>query len=266
MTVIPFTKLEAAGNDFILVDLDELPDVGSDLNSFAVQMCDRRRGVGGDGLVTVHDSGGDVEIHTINADGSNASTCGNALRGVARFVASAHPNGRGEIHMSGRAHAFWSDGDNACVTMPSLSAVSGPVEIDGRDYFVVHTGTEHVVTIVDDVDALDVEDVGRKIRYAQEFSPLGTNVNFVQIIDAFSVKIRTWERGVERETLSCGSGAVAAALVVRAAGLSGDSSLILHNRYGSPLEVSVLSEAQDISSASVCGPIHIVFSGEYNLV
>lgn len=137
------------------------------------------------------------------------------------------------------------------------------IKVDGRVYEFdeVHTGTEHAVTFVADVDQVDVEGTGRIARYHDNFAPAGTNVSFVQAAGPDMLRIRTYERGVEAETLSCGSGAVAAVVAARARQLVGESAVTVRNRAQAPLTVRP-DPADTCRSYWVSGPAAIVFTGQ----
>jgi diaminopimelate epimerase len=126
----------------------------------------------------------------------------------------------------------------------------------------VHTGTEHVVTVVDDVNDVDVPGCGHLVRHHPALAPLGSNVNFVQVINAQAIRIRTYERGVEAETLSCASGAVAAAAVTRARCLTRPAPLAVHNQAGTALEVRPDASGPPGAAFWVSGPVAITFRGE----
>jgi diaminopimelate epimerase len=146
---------------------------------------------------------------------------------------------------------------------PVLSAAA-VVENDGQVYEFdsVHTGTEHAVTFVTDVDAVDVEGIGRTIRYHDSFAPAGTNVSFAQAAGPDVLRIRTYERGVEAETLSCGSGAVAAVVAARARQLIGDGAVTVGNRAEAPLAVRP-GLAGTGRTFWVGGPAAVVFAGRF---
>ena len=260
-----FSKMHGAGNDFLLFEENE---VHPDWPSLAKAWCARRTGVGGDGLVVVQVRAQEpleLEVACYNADGSVATMCGNALRCAAWQAAARHGTTSMKILMAGAWHRAVLDGDRVSVT-----AEVSPPEMrrfstvwDGRPMWfdAIHTGTEHVVAVVRNVGEIDAEACGRLARYHPDIAPLGTNVNFVQQHSPNSIQIRTYERGVEAETLSCGSGAVASAVIAVTRGLVSAGHITVHNRAGSPLTVS-----PDASSATgrtywVTGPVTPVFEG-----
>jgi len=234
--MIEFYKMSGSGNDFIIIDnLDLSLDVG-DLSEFARRICKRRFSVGADGLVIIEPSdAADFKWRFFNADGSMAEMCGNAARCTARF---AYMKGIAASEMSWETIAGLISAevqeDIARVRLTDPSPVQAGVEIetDGRKFIldVIDTGVPHAVAFVDDLDNYDVQNNGRKIRYHEFFSPRGTNADFATVIDRQYMKVRTYERGVEGETLACGTGMVAAVVTAAQRGL-----------VESPVEVMVKS-------------------------
>lgn len=207
MSIVQFHKYQAAGNDFLLVD-----NRAGSLSLSAEQvsaLCHRRFGIGADGVIFLNrDEQTDFRMVYYNADGSQ-SFCGNGCRAVVDF---AHRLGHIGTHTRFMAHdgkheAQILEGDNIRV---SLHDVKAPEQKGADDYFV-HTGTEHHIRFVQGLDHYPVVEEGRKIRYSQEY-PRGTNANFVELLQDGQVAFRIYERGVEDETLSSGSGATACAL------------------------------------------------------
>ena len=183
-----------------------------------------------------------LEVICINADGSLASMCGNALRCVAWAAAVDHGFTAMTLMMAGVPHAATVNGNHVSVTAEAGEVEPERVETWWQEtrlrFDAVHTGTEHVVALVDDVDAVDVDRLGSLVRYHDALAPVGTNVNFVHPVDPHAVRIRTYERGVEAETLSCGSGAVAAAVIASRRGVVAPGPVTVHNRAGMPLTVT----------------------------
>jgi diaminopimelate epimerase len=261
---LTFWKVHGAGNDFILV---ADPAVDRDWPAEARRLCPRGTGIGADGLVVSTRLGPAVfEVRCFNADGSAATMCGNALRCAAFCAARDHAGPVMSLVMAGIRHRVQVRGDDVAVT-----AEAGPVvprqlclAWNGTDlaFDAVHTGTEHVVAIVDDVDGVDVAGCGRLVRRHPSLAPLGSNVNFVQVTSAEAVRIRTYERGVEAETLSCASGAVAAAVVARARHMTRPGPLTVHNRAGAALAVRPDPGGPPGAAFWVSGPVAVVFRGE----
>ncbi|MBP5868723.1 diaminopimelate epimerase [Streptomyces sp. LBUM 1478] len=238
-----FRKIHGAGNDFVLLS-DPTPNAEKNWSKGAERLCARRTGVGADGLVIsslISISPVVLEVGCFNADGSVATMCGNALQCTA--WAAHHDHGFREmtLRMAGVTHEAIVSDDSVWVTAEVGAIHPRRVQtvINGRPTWFdsAHTGTEHVVAVVNDVDAIDAVFVGRLVRHHADLAPLGTNVNFVQAAGHQTLKIRTYERGVEAETLSCGSGAVAAVVIATLRGLVSARAVTVHNRAGEPLTV-----------------------------
>ncbi|MFD4542499.1 diaminopimelate epimerase [Streptomyces bauhiniae] len=262
-----FRKVHGAGNDFVLIT--NAPRNIATWDKTAVRLCARRTGVGADGLVISHpakDNPDVLEVACYNADGSVATMCGNALR-CAAWVAYSDSSGTkatSKLRMAGVMHESVVASDAVWVTA-EVNAIDPrllQVAINGKPTWFdsVHTGTEHVVAVVSDVDAIETETAGRVVRHHQRVAPVGTNVNFVQRLGDQALKIRTYERGVEAETLSCGSGAVAAVVIAQMRGLVTKKAVRVHNQAGEPLTVRP-HETRPDRAAWVGGPVTHTFSG-----
>ncbi|MGI5255648.1 diaminopimelate epimerase [Actinacidiphila glaucinigra] len=262
-----FRKLHGAGNDFIVISGRDAARQ-EDWPALAQRLCARSTGIGADGLVVtnlIDTASPAFEVTCINADGSTATMCGNALRCAAWCADQDHGIREMSLLMAGVKHDARLADDGVWVT-----AEVGTVELrrvcavfNGRPFWFdeAHTGTEHVVGIVDDVDAVDAVVCGRLIRHHEDLAPLGTNVNFIQAAGKQALKIRTYERGVEAETLSCGSGAVAAVVIATCRGLVADRQVTVHNRSGTPLTVRP-HEARRGKAYWIGGPVTHTFWGE----
>jgi diaminopimelate epimerase len=223
--MIEFYKMSGSGNDFIIIDnMDLSLDVG-DLSEFARRICQRKFSVGADGLVIIEPSDtADFKWRFLNSDGSVAEMCGNASRCVARF---AYMKGIAAKEMSWETIAGIISAevqDNIVkvkLTDPSPVESSIKIEAEGQKFVLdsIDTGVPHAVAFVDDLDNCDVYNDGCKIRHHEYFSPRGTNADFAAVIDRHNIKVRTYERGVENETLACGTGMVAAAITAAQRGL-----------------------------------------------
>jgi len=265
---IPFTKMSGAGNDFIIIDNREQLITHGEMSRFARLVCRRRLSVGADGLVLLENSpSADFRWQFLNADGSLAEMCGNASRCAARF---AHHRGIAGPEMvfetlAGRISARVNGMEvDVRMTDPLDFRLNIPIEEAGDIdcCHFVNTGVPHVVLFVDDPAATDVEATGRLLRYHREFMPAGTNVNFVHSLADGRLAVRTYERGVEAETLACGTGCVAAALVGSALGIvtspvetlpiSGDRLTIRFD----------LREGPAAENVHMQGPAHEIYQGE----
>jgi diaminopimelate epimerase len=262
--VLTFRKLHGAGNDFILF---ADPDQDRDWPQEARRLCARGTGIGADGLVVTTLRGpAAFEVWCFNADGSAATMCGNALRCAAFCAARDHGDQAMTLVMAGAGHRAQVSGGDVAVTVHAGPVESRQVQVTwdgtGFTFDAVYTGTEHVVAIVGDVDGVDVPGCGRMVRHLSVLAPLGSNVNFVQVINAQAIRIRTYERGVEAETLSCASGAVAAAAVTRARCLTGPGPLTVHNQARTALQVRPDASGPPGAAFWVSGPVAITFRGE----
>ena len=219
MNPIPFTKMSGTGNDFIIIDNRDGAVGDNGLAEFVQNVCRRRMSVGADGLILIESSdSADFQWRFFNSDGSLAEMCGNGARCAARF---AFLNGIAGENLSFETEAGIINGQvkggGAKVKIPdpvdlrlnyTIDLESGPLAVSS-----INTGVPHVVVMVDSVENLDVYGLGREIRYHEAFAPAGTNVNFICRQNPAQLAIRTYERGVEDETLACGTGSIAAALV-----------------------------------------------------
>jgi diaminopimelate epimerase len=266
MNTTPFTKIEATGNDFILFDHGDrqAPEFSTEeIRS----LCNRNFGIGADGLITLGflDTS-EAFLGFFNSDGSAASMCGNALRAVGAYLKEEYRQRETTLHLGGRAHTVVHLEDSIYgASFPMVSEITEVKPAEAGSCYFLNTGTEHVVMIVDDLEHTDVLGLGRVLRYHSLFAPRGANANFVKILTPDSLAIRTYERGVEEETLSCGSGSVAAALVAKHLGLVAGSEIRISNR--SPFEtlISIKEKALPFEEIKLIGPARVVFSGRIQL-
>jgi len=216
-----FTKMSGCGNDFILVDHRDAPWRSWDLPKVARLLCRRRLSVGADGFVLVvppKDPANDFAWRFFNSDGSEAEMCGNAARCAARFAVVKGLvsrermrfetiSGVVEAQLTPKGAKIWMNEPKEMRPEITVILEEGAVEMT-----FLNTGVPHAVVFVEDLEGIEVEDLGRKIRYHEAFYPKGANVDFVQILGRQTLAMRTYERGVEGETLACGTGAVASAI------------------------------------------------------
>ncbi len=267
MTSISFSKMSGSGNDFIVIDNRQniLPDV--DPARFAKRVCCRRLSAGADGLILVEPSDRvDFKWNFFNSDGSVAEMCGNGARCVARY---AHLNGIADTGMEFETIAGTIQaqviGDRVKIKMtdPHDPAADDRLEVDGQTigFSSINTGVPHVVITVDDIDAVDVVGIGRAVRHHPNFAPAGTNVNFIAPLPDGEWAVRTYERGVEDETLACGTGNVAAALALSMRqGLP--SPITLKTRSGSLLKIYFSADGSRFHDVFLEGDARLIYNGQ----
>lgn len=213
-----FVKMSGAGNDFIVFNnLDGKLSFG--VTNLVRKICRRRYSIGADGVLLLERSDNyDFRMRYFNADGGEVEMCGNGGRCIARF---AYEEGIVDKEMVFESvagvHRAKIIGDNVKLGMtePADLELDFELIIDGKRYNAcfLNTGVPHVIIFVDDLKNFDVHSIGRKIRYHDRFQPGGTNANFVKVVNQHTIQIRTYERGVEAETLACGTGSTAGAII-----------------------------------------------------
>jgi diaminopimelate epimerase len=266
---LPFFKMSGAGNDFIIIDNRAGIVTIDDLPKFAAQVCRRKMSVGADGLFLLEKSDkADFKWQFFNADGSVPGMCGNGARCAARFAFLTGMTGR-ELSfetLAGIIHAS-VEGERVKIKMTAphdmrlnrtLALASGSI-----GYSFINTGVPHVVIEVPDVACVEVVAVGRQIRHHPDFAPAGSNVNFVAPLPQGIFAIRTYERGVEDETLACGTGNVAAALVLSARHGS-PSPITLRTHSGSLLKVHFAPAHGQEQTVYLEGDARVIYAGEMN--
>ena len=250
-----FSKYHGTGNDFILIDNR---DRSARLSTEEVAMlCDRHFGIGADGLMMLeHAEGFDFRMVYYNSDGRESTMCGNGGRCLVSFAKSL-----GIIEF--KAEFLAIDGPHkATITQDGLISLHMN-DVAGMDihddYIILNTGSPHYVQFVTDVNKIDVFHDGRKIRNQPEFQPDGINVNFVQLHDG-KLKVRTYERGVEDETLSCGTGVTAAAIAATAR-FEGIFATDIETPGGHLVVTFIKDSAKSAKDVVLTGPAVFVFSG-----
>lgn len=254
---LSFFKYQGTGNDFILVD-NRAGSVSLSVEQI-VKLCDRKFGIGSDGLVLLqNDAIEDFYMNFYNPDGSQ-SFCGNGSRCAVAFARSLGMIGNhGVFGAIDGAHPFVVNGDEIAIQMRDVDRVEW-----NRDECVLHTGSPHFIVENSQPDALDIIAEGRSIRYSDRFKEEGINVNFVRYGDS-ELWMRTYERGVENETLSCGTGVTAAALSL-AARQPHVREVQVHTR-GGELKVKLEPTADGgYHDIWLCGPAQLVFQGTIEL-
>jgi diaminopimelate epimerase len=263
---IPFYKMSGSGNDFIIIDNRNNIIPMDDLSVFAARVCRRKLSVGADGLILIEPSrSADFKWNFFNSDGSVAEMCGNGARCTARFALLNDIAGKEMAFetIAGVIRArVVNDRVKINMTDPHDLALGCRVQVDlaVHNYDRINTGVPHVVIEVDDIEAVDVVGMGRQIRHHADFAPAGTNVNFIGQ-DGQQWVVRTYERGVEDETLACGTGIVAAALVL-AARKSLPSPISLRSRSGSLLNVFFSQTENGFKEIFLEGDARIIYEGE----
>lgn len=260
MKGLTFYKYQGAGNDFILVDQRTRQTIGASDQEGIARLCHRRFGIGADGLILLQSVADyDFEMLYFNADGRMGSLCGNGARCV---VAFAHFLGC----IQDTCRFLASDGPHeAEVVRPDWIEVhmrDVHTWVDGADFFTVNTGSPHFVRFIPDLSECDVFQEGRRIRYAPEYMETGINVNFAEEITDGGLRVGTYERGVEDETLACGTGVTAAALayVHKKSNPIGDWNIPIEAK-GGQLQVRFQYDGTTFRNIWLCGPATQVFEG-----
>jgi diaminopimelate epimerase len=256
MDAIVFNKYQGAGNDFIIID--NRKDVfNPDDSELIIRLCNRRFGIGADGLILITQClEYDFEMSYFNADGFESSMCGNGGRCAADFVIKAGIAGnRMKFKAIDGIHRALSEED---IIRLQMKDVKEPEMINNNYY--INTGSPHYILFRDNIKDIDVFNEGKEIRWAREFEPGGTNVNFVEIEDN-GIFVRTFERGVEDETLSCGTGVTASAIAAVLAGHFDTDTVNVRTRGGN-LSVSMKVSGTSIHDIWLSGPATFVYKGE----
>lgn len=271
--LLSFYKMNGAGNDFIVIDNR---DLSIQLNTETIAaLCDRHRGIGADGLLAVEpaEQGADFKFRYYNADGGEAEMCGNGARCFGRFTCHLGEGIKERVSFETIASTLAAEmiGDDVRIAMSDPESLqlntSASVPGLGSPIHFLNTGVPHAVTFVPrgSFADLDVATLGRAIRQHREFAPAGTNANFATILEPGHIAIRTYERGVEEETLACGTGMVACALLHHI--LDGSPSPIQVNvAGGDTLEIGFeVGENRVLENVTLTGPADFVFEGKIEL-
>jgi diaminopimelate epimerase len=264
---LPFFKMHGGGNDFVLIDHREHQIPEAEYSRFAQRVCVPRLGVGADGLILIEASDrADFRWRFFNADGSEAEMCGNGARCAARF-AVLHGLAGPRLTFETLAGLISAEVTNhqVQVTMVGVGDLGLNLAIPLKSALLsgqfLRVGVPHVVVPVDNLEEVPIRQWGREIRFHEMFAPAGTNVNFVRIRDPHTLEVRTYERGVEDETLACGTGAVASAIISASLGKVAPP-VAVHTRGGEILTVSFQLDGDNISQVFLKGDALVVFQGE----
>src|SRR4051794_37341904 len=267
--MLRFTKMNGAGNDFVLLD-NRAGKIELTAQQIA-RICDRHRGVGADGILLLEEpaNGADFRMRYYNADGGEAEMCGNGARCFARF-ANKVAGAAGEISFETPAGIIGAELHGDLVTLqmsePKDLRLNMSVPAKGAHDVLhfINSGVPHVVVPVASVEEVDVRRDGQRIRRDEVFSPKGTNVNFMEKRGLVSIAIRTYERGVEDETLACGTGVVASALIFsKTENVGGPITVLV--RGGSELSVNFEKDEGSFRAVTLTGPAEFVFEGTIDL-
>ncbi len=274
---ISFTKMHGIGNDFIVIDYREktVSDQLTDIGNISRRLCDRRFGIGADQILLLQNSDkADFRMSIFNADGSEVEMCGNGIRCFAKYIWDRNLSSKQVLDIETPAGIIRPEraGDMVRVDMgrPELEGRKIPVNLDGivkdsplviddREFEMtcVSMGNPHAVIVVDDLDALDVKRYGPQIETHALF-PRKTNVEFIQVIDPSTIRMRVWERG-SGETLACGTGASAVAVAAHLKGIAGKKVTI--KLLGGDLSIDL----HENGHVYMTGPAEEVFQGTINL-
>ena len=269
--IIPFYKMTGAGNDFVMVDNRDLALSHILTRENIARLCNRRFGIGADGLIAIEPPQikADVRMRYYNADGGEAEMCGNGARCFTAFV--SHLSGgkitklcfetmagivRGQVNPDGSVTIHLTVPNSLKLNiLPADNIIPAPVHF-------LNTGVPHAVVFLPDVENIDLNTMGAYLRYHRSFAPAGTNADFATVMSAQHLRLRTYERGVEGETLACGTGITATALLhaaltgaaspIKVDAAGGDTLSVAFTRIGST----------EFSDVTLTGPATIVFRGE----
>jgi diaminopimelate epimerase len=262
---IPFWKMHGAGNDFILVD-DRAGVFPASDSAWIARTARRRTGVGSDGVILIqHSEKSDFRMRFFNPDGREADMCGNGARCVARLaneLGAAPARMTIETAAGELKAAIEGESVRVLMTPPSDWRMDRTLVVGGQTlhYGFVNSGVPHVVIPVEDLAKVDVQKVGAAVRYHRDFAPAGTNADFVKVTGPQSLGIRTYERGVEAETLACGTGIVAAALISARGGCV-KPPVQVTSAGGDVLTIDFKLTAKGAEGVSMLGPAVHVFRG-----
>ena len=260
-------KMSGSGNDFILIDHREHFLKEDGLKDFIRKVCRRRISVGADGIILIERSQkADFKWRFYNADGSEAEMCGNGGRCAARFACLkgiAGPSLKFETLAGILSAQVNGERVRLEMTKPFGLKLDQSIVIDGEEKILssINTGVPHAVLFVEDLEGLELLRLGRMIRYHSFFAPSGTNADFVRLEKNSQLSVRTYERGVEDETLACGTGVVASALVAAFKGMV-KSPVSVKTKGGEVLTVHLETEGKEVKRVLFEGNVHIIYEAE----
>ena len=258
--------MNGAGNDFVLID-DRARKIRLSREQ-VVKLCHRQRGIGADGLFLLVPSASgkaDWAWEFYNSDGSVADMCGNGARCFARFIQKvAGTNGKTSFETGAGVITATFQGERVTINLTRPKDLALSQKVAGMLIHSLNTGVPHAVIFVPDADKAMVQQLGAEIRYHPHFAPKGTNVNFAQVVGPNHIRVRTYERGVEGETLACGTGVTASALVAsRVHGFKSPVKVTVQG--GDVLEVSFKEANGEFSDVQLNGPADFVYDGRIEI-
>lgn len=254
---LEFYKYQGAGNDFVMID-NRAGFFPKENTQLIAHLCDRRFGIGGDGLILLeNDTETDFKMVYYNSDGNQSSMCGNGGRCLVAFAKDLEviKDTTTFVATDGLHHASFEDSG-----LVSLQMIDVPAIAIKEEYSFLNTGSPHHVQIVEDLEHYNVKDNGAAIRYGELYGAAGSNINFVKKIDDTTFRLRTYERGVEDETLACGTGATAVAIAMNATGQT-EATAINVNVEGGKLVVTFDKTENGFTNVFLKGPAEFVFKG-----
>lgn len=258
---LTFYKYQGTGNDFVMIDnrTNFFPKNDTKLIEF---LCDRKFGIGADGLILLENHENyDFKMVYYNSDGNESSMCGNGGRSLVVFAKDLGViNKKAEFEAIDGYHFASIDDDNI-VSLQMIDVDKVKVE---NDYTFLNTGSPHHIQLVNDLKEVNVKEEGAKIRYSDLYGKAGSNINFVNQVDGDTFSVRTYERGVEDETLSCGTGVTAVALAMFANHKT-ESHKVNLKVEGGKLAVSFKENNGKFSEIFLIGPAQFVFKGEIEI-
>jgi len=275
MMKIEFYKLQASGNDFILLDNLKVKNKPSATfyRKFAKKYCSRKLGIGADGLLVIEPSKkANFKMRIFNVDGSEAEMCGNGARSVGLWASLVKSKKNVKFESEAGIIEAKVEGKGKSARVKIKTSVPFGLKMDlslsGRKMKVnfINTGVPHTVIFVEGLEKININKIGREVRFHKQFKPAGTNVNFVEIKSKDSLSIRTYERGVEAETLACGTGTIAAAIIFwfkLNPGLRAKKaiSIFVKTKNGDILRVT-FDVGRKVSNVWLEGEAYLVYRGE----
>ena len=260
--ILKFDKYQGAGNDFII--LNNFDGLFSKLSVHQFrEMCDRHNGIGADGIILLKPANNvDFEMEYYNSDGKLSSLCGNGARCAVLYAYKNKSIGeKTKFRAIDGIHEAWiKSSEKVKIQINDIKKI-----LKHKESFVLNTGSPHYVKIMDNISDLNVKKRGSEIRYSKDFIPEGINVNFLQKRNNSNFLIRTYERGVEDETLACGTGAVAAAIVMHNIGETSGKTNLEIETLGGTLSVNFDFQNSVYKNIFLEGPARYVFSGTYKI-